>query len=157
TCNDAQSRRYGSDQRRVRGRASGGSQSLRSLPQRSNAMDETVSAVETVAVPPGTDRSTYVIALSSVAAIGGFLFGFDSGVINGTVDALALTFGPRAATTGFAVASVLVGCAIGAFVAGTIADRRGRRPTMLLTAELFLVSAIATGLSGSAGFFIVSR
>ncbi|PYM11371.1 MAG: MFS transporter [Candidatus Rokuibacteriota bacterium] len=66
-------------------------------------------------------------------------------------------FGTRAATTGFAVASVLLGCAVGAFVAGTIADRYGRRPTMLLNAGLFLLSAIATGLAGSAGVFIVSR
>jgi SP family sugar:H+ symporter-like MFS transporter len=103
------------------------------------------------------DRSAYAIALSSVAAIGGFLFGFDSGVINGTVDALAHALGTRAATTGFAVASVLIGCAVGAFVAGTIADRHGRRPTMLLSAVLFIVSAVATGLAGSAGFFIASR
>ena len=101
--------------------------------------------------------STYVIALSTVAALGGFLFGFDSGVINGTVDALAHAFGTRAATTGFAVASVLLGCAVGAFVAGTVADRHGRRPTMLLNAGLFLVSAIATGLASSASFFIASR
>ena len=104
-----------------------------------------------------TDRLAYVVALSSVAALGGFLFGFDSGVINGTVDALAHAFGTRAATTGFAVASVLIGCAVGAFVAGTIADRHGRRPTMLVTAVLFLVSAVATGLAGSAAFFIASR
>src|SRR5438094_5500171 len=101
--------------------------------------------------------SAYVIVLSSVAAIGGFLFGFDSGVINGAVDALANAFGTRAATTGFAVAAVLLGCAVGAFVAGTIADRYGRRPTMLLNAVLFLASAIATGLAGSASFFIASR
>ncbi len=105
----------------------------------------------------GDPRSVYVIALSAVAAIGGFLFGFDSGVINGTVDSLAHSFGTRAATTGFAVASVLVGCAVGAFTAGTLADRRGRRPIMLLNAVLFLVSAVATGFSGSAGFFVVSR
>ena len=104
-----------------------------------------------------TARTGYVIVLSSVAAIGGFLFGFDSGVINGTVDALAHAFGTRAATTGFAVASVLLGCAVGAFAAGTIADRHGRRPTMLLTAALFLASAVATGLARSDGFFIASR
>jgi len=101
--------------------------------------------------------STYVVALSSVAAIGGFLFGFDSGVINGAVDALGHAFGTRAATTGFAVASVLLGCAVGAFVAGTVADRHGRRPTMLLNAVLFLISAVASGLADSAAVFIASR
>ncbi len=117
-----------------------------------------VESVEATTMVQGTtDRSAYVVALSSVAAIGGFLFGFDSGVINGSVDALAHAFGTRAATTGFAVASVLLGCAVGAFVAGTIADRHGRRPTMLVTAVLFLVSAVATGLAGSAAFFIASR
>src|SRR5881394_4550038 len=84
-------------------------------------------------------RSAYVIALCCVAAIGGFLFGFDSGVINGTVDALAKAFRTDAAGTGFAVASVLLGCAIGAFGAGRMADAFGRRPTMLLNAILFLV------------------
>jgi MFS transporter, SP family, sugar:H+ symporter len=111
----------------------------------------------TTMVQATTASSSYVVALSSVAAIGGFLFGFDSGVINGAVDALAHAFGTRAATTGFAVASVLLGCAVGAFVAGTIADRHGRRPTMLLNAVLFLISAVGTGLAGSAGVFIASR
>src|SRR6476660_1553563 len=101
--------------------------------------------------------SAYVIVLSSVAAIGGFLFGFDSGVINGTVEALAKAFGTRSATTGFAVASVLIGCAFGAFVAGRIADLYGRRPTMLLDATLFLVTAFATGAAGSPGSFIAAR
>jgi MFS transporter, SP family, sugar:H+ symporter len=99
----------------------------------------------------------YVIALSSVAAVGGFLFGFDSGVINGAVGALAGAFGTQAAGTGFAVASVLLGCAIGAFLAGTLADFMGRRTTMLLNAVFFLISAFATGAANSAGIFIAGR
>jgi SP family sugar:H+ symporter-like MFS transporter len=99
----------------------------------------------------------YVIGLSSVAAIGGFLFGFDSGVVNGAVDALAQSFDTRSALTGFAVASVLLGCAVGAFTAGTLADLMGRRITMLLTAILFLLSAFATGAATSAGMFIIAR
>src|SRR6187200_3147149 len=101
--------------------------------------------------------SGYVIALCCVAAIGGFLFGFDSGVINGTVDALAKAFGTDAAGTGFAVASVLLGCAVGPFGAGRLADSLGRRPTMLLNAMLFFASAVATGAANSAGVFIAAR
>jgi len=101
--------------------------------------------------------SGYVIALCCVAAIGGFLFGFDSGVINGTVDALAKAFGTDAAGTGFAVASVLLGCAVGAFGAGRLADFLGRRPTMLLNAILFLVTAVATGAAKSVAFLIAAR
>ena len=130
-------------------------------PVRSIEADVTGGVVTPSRVPATVqtvpDRSGYVVALSAVAAIGGFLFGFDSGVINGTVDALGRAFGTRAATTGFAVAAVLLGCAVGAFVAGTIADRYGRRPTMLLNATLFLASAIATGLAGSATVFIAAR
>src|SRR5215813_1537401 len=112
--------------------------------------------------PPATFHAAsgslaYVIALCSVAALGGYLFGFDSGVINGAVEALGSAFGTHAATTGFAVASVLIGCAIGAFVAGSIADVYGRRPTMLLDAALFLVTAYATGAARSAGTFIGAR
>src|SRR5262249_3171983 len=101
--------------------------------------------------------SAYVILLCSIAAIGGFLFGFDSGLINRTVGGLANAFGTQAAGTGFAVASVLLGCALGAFGAGNLADSLGRRPTMLLNAILFLASAIATGAANSAGFFITAR
>ena len=122
-----------------------------------NVRGRALNAPVRTTVQATTGSSTYVIGLSSVAAIGGFLFGFDSGVINGAVDALAYTFGTRAATTGFAVASVLLGCALGAFVAGTVADRHGRRPTMLLNAVLFLFSAVATGMADSAAFFIAAR
>src|SRR5256886_10694140 len=115
------------------------------------------NAASPAAPHPGRRSSAYVIALSCVAAIGGFLFGFDSGVINGAVDALAKAFGTQAAATGFAVASVLLGCAVGAFGAGNLADSLGRRPTMLLNAILFLASAVATGAANSAGFFIAAR
>src|SRR5262249_41654084 len=123
--------------------------------------DLTSGASQNAASPAtvhGTSSSSaYVTVLSCVAAIGGFLFGFDSGVINGTVDALAKAFGTNAAGTGFAVASVLLGCAVGAFGAGRLADSIGRRPTMLFNAVLFLASAVATGAANSAGFFIVAR
>jgi SP family sugar:H+ symporter-like MFS transporter len=101
--------------------------------------------------------ATYVVVLSSVAALGGFLFGFDSGVINGTVKALGQAFHTQAAGTGLAVGSVLLGCAVGAFLGGALADSLGRRPTMLLTALLFLSSALVTGAASSAAIFILAR
>ena len=104
-----------------------------------------------------TPNHLYLLGLCSVAALGGFLFGFDSGVINGAVNALSAAFGTKAAATGFAVASVLLGCALGAFGAGTLANLVGRRPTMLFNAVLFLASAYATGAAGSAPAFIAWR
>ena len=122
-------------------------------------MDEPTQRIRTELSQSHARRrgSGYVILLCSVAAIGGYLFGFDSGVINGTVDALAKAFGTDAAGTGFAVASVLLGCAVGAFGAGRLADSLGRRPTMLLNAILFLATAVATGAANSAMFFIAAR
>ena len=61
------------------------------------------------------NHSFYVAAITLVATLGGLLFGFDSGVINGTVDGLQESFNSTSAGTGFNVASMLLGCAIGAF------------------------------------------
>lgn len=98
-----------------------------------------------------------VIFLSATAALGGFLFGFDSGVINGTVDALALAFDSDSATTGFNVASVLLGSMVGAFFAGTWADKYGRKPIMILTALLFIASAWGSGIASASIPFIIAR
>lgn len=103
------------------------------------------------------DHTGKVILLSAIAAIGGFLFGFDSGVINGTVDALQKSFGSDAVGTGFNVASMLLGCAAGAFFAGTLADRLGRKPVMLLTAVAFIISALGSGLAVSSAQFVFFR
>ena len=98
-----------------------------------------------------------VIFLATTAALGGFLFGFDSGVINGTVDSLALAFNSDSATTGFNVASVLLGSMVGAFFAGTWADKYGRKPIMIVTALLFIVSAFGSGIAINSIMFILFR
>ncbi len=99
----------------------------------------------------------YVIFISAVAAIGGFLFGFDSGVINGTVSALGNTFNSSSVATGFNVASVLLGCALGALAAGPLADKFGRRAIMIVTAIIFAVSAFGSGVADSSAEFIFYR
>jgi SP family sugar:H+ symporter-like MFS transporter len=98
-----------------------------------------------------------VILLSSVAAIGGFLFGFDSGVINGTVAALKVAFHSSAAVSGFNVASMLLGCAIGAFIAGNLADKFGRKNVMIVTAIMFTVAAWGSGVARSSEEFVAFR
>lgn len=99
----------------------------------------------------------YVLFISAVAAIGGFLFGFDSGVINGTVTALGNAFNSNDVSTGFNVASVLLGCALGALMAGPISDRYGRKPIMIVTAIVFAISAFGSGISDSSIEFIFYR
>jgi len=106
---------------------------------------------------PAEAGSGFAVGICIVAAIGGFLFGFDSGVINGAIGALEKAFGTASATTGFAVASVLLGSAVGAFAAGPIANAIGRRLSMLLSAFVFLVSSFGAGASSSAGIFFASR
>lgn len=98
-----------------------------------------------------------VFFYSIVAAIGGFLFGFDSGVINGTVEALQQAFDSDAVGTGFNVASMLLGCAAGAFFAGTLSDKFGRKPVMIATAIGFLISAWGSGISTGSGMFVFFR
>lgn len=105
----------------------------------------------------GGENTRFIILISLVATIGGFLFGYDSGVINGTVDGLSAAFGSDAAVTGFNVASMLLGCAIGAWFAGTLADRYGRRTMLLWSAVFFLVSAWGSGIATSSLEFVVYR
>ena len=98
-----------------------------------------------------------VSLLSAVAALGGFLFGYDSGVINGTVGALQKAFNADNIGSGFNVASMLLGCAAGAFLAGRIADRFGRRAALFAAAVLFGISAWGSGIATGSFEFVVYR
>jgi MFS transporter, SP family, sugar:H+ symporter len=100
---------------------------------------------------------TRIIFLSSVAALGGFLFGYDSGVINGTVSALQQAFDSDEIGTGFNIASMLLGCAAGAFFAGNMADKIGRKYTLLIAAVAFVISAWGSGASDGSVEFVVYR
>ena len=99
----------------------------------------------------------FVLLISLIATIGGFLFGFDSGVINGTVDGIQTAFNSDSVDTGFNVASMLLGCALGAFFAGWLADLFGRRSLLMVSAILFIISAWGSGVADSSGEFIFYR
>ncbi|HEX8508102.1 MAG TPA: sugar porter family MFS transporter [Propionibacteriaceae bacterium] len=114
---------------------------------------------------PDSEESVYdddaqgsgVVRIAVVAALGGFLFGYDSAVINGAVSAVEREFNADSASLGFAVASALLGAAAGALLAGRIADRLGRLAVMRIAAVMFLVSAIGTGFAGSLSVLVIFR
>lgn len=105
----------------------------------------------------GGGSIAYVLLLASVAATGGFLFGYDTAVVNGTVGALERHFAADPARLGFAVAAALLGSAAGALLAGRVADRSGRVPAMKITALLFAVSSFGSGIAQSLGAFAAWR
>jgi sugar porter (SP) family MFS transporter len=102
-------------------------------------------------------NSLYVILIAGAAALGGFLFGFDTAVINGAVGALYGAFNATSWQIGLSVSMALLGSAVGAFFAGQIADRYGRVKTMILASILFTLSAIGSGIAIGLWDFIFWR
>nr|WP_030267095.1 sugar porter family MFS transporter [Streptomyces violens] len=92
------------------------------------------------------DHLGHVIFITAAAAMGGFLFGYDSSVINGAVEAIRHRYDVGSAGLAQVIAIALIGCAIGAAVAGRIADRIGRIRVMQIAALLFTVSAVGSAL-----------
>jgi len=98
-----------------------------------------------------------IAPIVAVATIGGFMFGYDSGVVNGTQAGLESAFNLKELGTGLTVGAILAGFAIGAFAAGRLADVLGRRRVMMISAVLFLFSALAAAAADSAYTFILAR
>lgn len=110
--------------------------------------------------PAGADGGSmaYVWLLTLVAALGGLLFGYDTAVISGAIGFLQTYFDldPQL-WKGWAAASALIGCAVGAALAGLLSDRLGRKNVLILSAILFLVSALGTAFPRNFVEFIVFR
>lgn len=98
-----------------------------------------------------------VFAIVAVATIGGLLFGYDSGAVNGTQPGLTAAFNLDDASLGFTVGSLLIGCVIGASLAGVLADAIGRRAVMRLAAVLFLGGALVQGFAHDHTLFVIAR
>lgn len=99
----------------------------------------------------------YLLLITLTATLGGFLFGFDSGVISGTVGALREAFGVSAIESGFNVSSMLLGCALGAILAGDLSDHFGRLRVLKVAAVFFVISAWGSGIADSSAPFVVYR
>ncbi|WP_394162105.1 sugar porter family MFS transporter [Galactobacter valiniphilus] len=93
---------------------------------------------------PSETLSLRVVAVAAVAALGGLLFGYDSSVVNGAVDAVQGRYGLSGAATGFTVSVALLGAMVGAWCAGSLADRFGRVRTMIFAAVLFFASSLGS-------------
>ena len=117
------------------------------------------------AVSPHAFRSThetrvtgYVWAIALVAALGGLLFGYDWVVIGGARQFFEIYFHlENAAAVGWANSCALLGCFVGSLIAGTLGDRYGRKPVLLISGVLFAVSSVLTGWAFSFAMFIVWR
>jgi sugar porter (SP) family MFS transporter len=101
--------------------------------------------------------TVYLVGVCLAAALGGLLFGYDTGVVNGSLDFVQKKFDLSDTMVGFAAASALVGCIFGAAFAGTLSDRLGRKKVLVLSAVMFLVSAIGTAIPRDIFQFIVFR
>jgi len=99
----------------------------------------------------------YLFGVCLVATLGGLLFGYDTAVISGAIGFMVKHFSLSPAMEGWAAGSALVGCVLGAAVAGPISDRFGRRTMLIVSALLFLISAIGTALPRMFAEFVFYR
>jgi len=111
--------------------------------------------------PKDSGNVTYLIGVCLAAALGGLLFGYDTGVINGSLQFVQLKFdldpALRPTMAGFAASCALIACIFGAGFAGTLSDHLGRKKVLIISAVLFLVSAIGTAVPQTLFQFIVFR
>lgn len=108
-------------------------------------------------MPQHKYNSAYIITISFISALGGYLFGFDFAVISGALPFLRTTFGLTAWWEGFLTGSLALGCMLGCLIAGALAERFGRRPGLMTAAIVFALSSVGMALSGSLTVFIAMR
>jgi len=99
----------------------------------------------------------YVLGISFISALGGYLFGFDFAVISGALPFLQKQFTFNSYWEGFATGILAIGAIAGCILAGQIADKYGRRPGLMLAAALFAISSLAMAFAPSRDFFLIAR
>lgn len=103
------------------------------------------------------NRLPYIILITSVAAFGGFLFGYDTAVIAGAIGYLQVKFNLSPLMVGWAASSAIWGCVLGAMSAGYLSDRYGRKAVLIATAVLFALPAYGSAVVNDLSSFIVMR
>src|SRR6185436_2323928 len=102
-------------------------------------------------------NSFYILAISFISALGGYLFGFDFAVISGALPFLKDKFNLNEYWEGFATGSLALGAMIGCIAAGKIADKKGRKPGLLLAASVFGISSLFMAFAPNRELFIAAR
>lgn len=102
-------------------------------------------------------NNRYIIGVSFISALGGYLFGFDFAVISGALPFLKTTFALTTLGEGFLTGSLALGCIVGCLAAGKLADRFGRRPGLLTAAFIFTLSSLGMAFAPSLSVFITMR
>jgi len=109
------------------------------------------------AVQVGNVNWRYVSMVSFVAAIGGLLFGFDTGVIAGTISGVVRDFNLNPWQEGFAVSNLIIACILGSLAAGPMSDKFGRKKMLIFSGVLFTVSAVLSGVCQNYTQLIIAR
>jgi sugar porter (SP) family MFS transporter len=104
-----------------------------------------------------TSKNLYVVWIALVAALGGYLFGFDFAVISGALPFLRSKFDLNVYWEGFLTGSLALGCIIGCVAAGSLSDRYGRRPGLMMSALIFGFSSVGMAVANDLTFFIIMR
>ena len=105
----------------------------------------------------GSFNKKYILFISTISALGGVLFGFDTAIISGTIPFLKSHFYLDELMLGWAVSSILIGCGVGALFAGKLSDVFGRRAVLFVCAFLFAATGIGVALAQSFTLFILLR
>lgn len=106
---------------------------------------------------PLTYKNGYIIGISFISALGGYLFGFDFAVISGALPFLRTEFALNAWWEGFLTGSLALGCIVGCLWAGNLADRYGRRPGLILAALIFAASSLGMAFAQGLTVFVIMR
>ncbi|HEX8378439.1 MAG TPA: sugar porter family MFS transporter [Pedobacter sp.] len=102
-------------------------------------------------------NKSYILLISAVSALGGVLFGFDTAIISGTIPFIKSYFALDEVMLGWAVSSILVGCGLGAMIAGKLADALGRKMALFICAFLFAATGIGVALADTLTLFVIFR